>query len=191
MLFQSSRTSFSLLTATAVLFVFIITCASAFAQDVEPPVHHTWSIKLGAFIPDSGGMMNISSVPWFAGGIDYFPASTFRPCNAQLHFGVDFAESDKHGNTNLIIPVTAKLIWPIPINSSSFRPYFGLGGGLYFINAAFMGGTTQPGIKAIVGFDISQRFFLEANYDYVSGFSNDMGTGLRADGTTIYVGMRF
>ena len=181
-------------------FVLVCSVALAFltwviphasAQDIAPPPTHQWAFKLGMFIPSNGGMMQLSSVPWMSFGFDYCPAIAYSPLNGQVHFDIDYSQHDLHGNTNFVLPLTANLIWTFDMHDKTVRPYAGIGGGIYFINAGYMGGTTQPGLRLTVGLDITDRYFLQGTYDYVSGFSNDIGTGLRADGTTISVGVRF
>ncbi len=181
-------------------FVFVCSVALAFltciipyagAQDVAPPPTHQWAFKLGVFIPSNGGMMQLSSVPWMSFGFDYCPAIAFSPLNGQVHLDIDYSQHDLHGNTNFVVPLTANLIWTFDMHDKTVRPYAGIGGGIYFINAGYMGGTTQPGLRLTAGLDITDRYFLQGTYDYVSGFSNDIGTGLRADGTTISMGVRF
>ena len=157
------------------------------AQDSEPIVPATWSVKLGVFMPSNGNAKRAGTSTWWAMGVDYNCPTRMKPLNAEIHLGVDV---NTHGDAT-IVPVTVKMIWPFHTADSPFRAYVGLGAGLYFTNFPHGGNTVQPGVKAIVGVDISKKMFIEANYDYAAGFSNNLGQGLRADGLTAAVGVRF
>ena len=164
---------------------------TARAQDVEPWVPKTWAVKAGFFFPTQGTLRNQSGSPYYDIGVDYSPPLRYRPVGAQLVIGTDFMWRTGSGLSYLTIPITASLLWDISAPTARVHVYGGVGAGIYFINTGFIGGTTQAGLKFTVGADITQKFFLEMNYHYVGGFSDNLGNGIRVDGLTFAVGHRF
>ncbi len=167
-------------------------CAQSKTKDESYPPR-TWSVKLGGFLSNNGGMKAQASDLWWAGGIDYFPNLQYRPLKGDIHLGLNAkwrstAVSDFH-----IIDLGARIIWPIynPESAEGMRIWGGLGIGIYFIDTAFLGNTTQFGGKFSLGVDITKRWFLEVDYDYVAGFTDNQGNSLRADGLTFTGGYRF
>ena len=177
----------TVLSALAVLSL----SGAARAQDPEPVETHQWALRAGAFFPTQGTLRNQSGSPYYNFGIDYNPNLRTRPAGGQVYFSVDFKFRESGGLTYLTIPLTANVVWNLTPATSSYRLYGGLGAGIYFINTGFIGGTAQPGARFIVGADFSEYYFVELNYDYVGGFTDNRGNGLRVDGLTFSVGRRF
>lgn len=161
------------------------------AQDVEPLVPHRWDIKAGVFFPTQGTLHRQAGTPYYVIAADYFPQFRYRPLHADVALGVDLMWRSKGNLSFLTVPLTAKLLWTISPSDWPVRVYGGLGPGVYFINTGFIGETTQAGLKFVAGVDLTQRWFLEANYDWVGGFTDDLGNGVRVDGLTFTAGFRF
>jgi len=160
------------------------------AQD-EEPVEYRWGLKAGFFYPTNNNLRDQASDFWWRVGVDYYPHFRFRPLNGDVFFGIDFAWRDHGGKGFFTIPLTVKIAWPITSPESRLRVYGGGGLGVCSINTAFIGATTQPVGQFFLGVDINERVFLEANYDWVGGFTDNIGTGIRTDGLSVSVGTRF
>jgi hypothetical protein len=169
----------------------LCTAGTARAQDVEPLPERTWAIKAGAFFPTQGALRNQSGSPYHYIGVDFNPNLRYKPLSASTVFSAEFMWRDSGGKTFLTIPLTLRLLWNITPMESRFRVYGGLGGGIYFINTGFIGGTTQAGMKFTLGVDLNERWLIETNYDWVSGFSDNLGNGIRVDGLTFALGYRY
>ena len=104
--------------------------------------------RLDAFLVDRA----VESGAEFRDGIQVEPDSL----DAQVVVGADFMWRSSSGLSYLTIPVTARLLWDITPPDARLRVYGGLGGGVYFINTGFIGGTTQAGLKFVVGADRQQ-----------------------------------
>lgn len=164
---------------------------AARAQD-EETLPRTWSLKVGAFISNNGGMKDQAGDTWYYVGADFFPNFKVRPLRGDIHIGLDAAFRGAGGADFHSVSLSGKLIWPITDPSASqYHVYGGFGLGLYFISTAFLSDLTTVGGKFILGVDITNRYFIEFNYDYVSGFTDNLGNALRADGVTIAGGVRF
>ncbi|MEP6756499.1 MAG: hypothetical protein ABJA67_13420 [Chthonomonadales bacterium] len=170
--------------------LFFAGSSVARAQDPEPREAHTLSFKLGAFTPTNGTLRNDSGTPYLALGVDYDPNLRFKLAGGNIVFGLDFLYRTSGGKKYLTIPITVKSLWNLTSMESRFHFYGGIGGGIYIINTGFIGATTQIGAKFIAGVDITQRIFAEVNYDYIGGFSDNLGRGVRADGITLWLGFR-
>ncbi len=174
---------------TAVLVIGVGTAARA--QDPEPAQLHKWDLKAGVFFPTQGALRSQSGSPYINIGVDYHPDLRYRPAGGEIYFNVDFKFRGSGGLSYLTIPLTANIVWNLTPVSTQYRVYGGLGVGAYFINTGFIGGTLQPGVRFIVGADISEKYFLELDYDYTGGFTDSRGNGLRVDGLTFSLGRRF
>jgi hypothetical protein len=181
----------SLWKAVAFTAMLLYVAGVAQAQDVEPAATKGISVKAGAFFPTHGSLKNQASSVFWAAGADYHPRFRHRLLNGEVVFGAEIAWRDYGGKMVFVLPLTAKLLWTITPPDARIRFYGGLGGGIYFINTPFLGGTTQPGVKFVAGADITPHIFLELHYDYVSGFSDNLGSSVRVDGLTTYLGYRF
>lgn len=173
-------------TAAALLLVFGASTVLANGN-----VNHPYSIKGGAFFPTNSGMLNQSGNGWTAVGVDYFPNFHYHPLDGDVHFGADYAWRSSAGTDFNIAAITTKIIWPISPPDRTPKIWGGAGLGVYIINARFIKGHPAIGGKFLVGADITDRIFIEANYDWVNGFTDSGGNGLRADGVTVSGGFRF
>jgi hypothetical protein len=136
-------------------------------------------------------MKNQASGGWFHGGIDFYPNFHSKVLGGDAYFGADFNFREGNGGSTFSIPIHAKIKWNVTPIESHVKLYLGAGIGAYFTNTRFMGGNIQPGVKFIVGVNLSERWFVEANYDYVGGFTDSNGNGLRIDGLTFAAGYKF
>ena len=170
--------------------LFFTANTSAKAQDPEPRETHQLSFKVGAFTPTNGTLRNDSGTPYIALGVEYDPNLRFKLGGARIVLGADVLYRTSAGRKYLTVPFTVKALWNLTNPDSRFHLYGGFGGGIYVINTGFIGGTTQLGAKFIAGLDITEKYFAEINYDYVGGFSDNLGRGVRADGITFWFGIR-
>ncbi len=178
-------------TLATVCGLFIIAGSAARAQDMEVDGTHKMSFKLGGFVPTQGTLKNQSSSPYYALGVEYNPNFRYKlGGGGNITFGADFLYRSNGGLKFLTIPLTVRSTWSLTKDDSKIRTYGGMGFGLYFINTGFIGGTTQPGAKFILGADITSKLFAEINYDYIAGFNDNLGNSLRADGLTFWLGIR-
>ncbi len=146
---------------------------------------HKLALKLGVFLPADSTFRSINGDTWFATGIDYNPGLRYRPLGGVMHVGSDAAFRSS-GN---VVSITGKIVWPLtPKMGTRFWGAFGAGG--YFINTNTIAGFATPGVKFSFGANITERWFFEADYDYVSGFTDNAGNGQRADGVTVSIGFR-
>ena len=164
---------------------------AALAQDPEPVEPKKWAIRLGGFVPTQGTLRNQSGSPYYMVAFDYYPNLRYKPLGGDIYLNVDFKWRESGGQGFMTIPVAANVKWNITPDTSDYRVWGGLGAGIYFINTAFIGGTTQPGARFFLGGDITDKWFLEVDYEWVGGFTDGRGNGLRTDGVTFSVGRRF
>jgi hypothetical protein len=164
---------------------------TARAQDAEPYVPHMWSVKAGGFFPTNGTLRSQTGAPYYAVGFDYDPNLRYRPLNGRVVLSGEILYRESGGAKELTVPLTAKVLWTLTSPESRFHAYGGLGLGAYIINTGFIGNTTQPGVKFVLGVDFSRNLFLEVNYDYIGGYTDNIGQSVRNDGLTFYIGKRF
>ena len=108
-----------------------------------------------------------------------------------MSFGVDLAFRDVGSKQVFAVPVLLKLIWPITAVGGKMRLYGGIGAGPYVINTPHIGATIQPGLQLVGGVDMNSRWFVEATYDWVAGYTDNLGFGNRVDGVKTSLGYRF
>jgi hypothetical protein len=177
--------------AAACALTFCGTTAAR-AQDPQPAKTYPYAIKAGIFLPSQGTMRNQAGGEWWNFGAEYAPNFRYKPLGADVLFDIDFSFRDNAaGRTSLDIPLTAKLQVNLTPVGSKFRIFGGIGGGVHFINSTFRGLTIQPGLRLTLGVDLTSRLFVEATYDYVGGYTDDQGFGVRTDGFRIVGGWRF
>ena len=178
------------LTAVALSVLLLGPTSAARADDETLP--RKWSVKFGAFFSNQGGMKAQAGDTWWFAGADYFPNFRYRPLRGDIKIGFDARWRSSGGAEFHILDLNAKILWPITNpEGSHMRFYGGLGAGVYFIQTAFLNDLTTVGAKFILGLDLTDRLFLEANYDWVSGFTDNLGNPLRADGVSLAAGYRF
>lgn len=165
--------------------------SSARAQDPAPMEMKPLAVKLGVFFPTQGTLRNQAGNPYYHIGTEYNPNLRYKPAGGTIVLNLDFMFRDSGTKSFLTIPIIAKVLWNLTPVDYKYRAYAGLGPGVYFINTGFIGGTTQAGIRFTAGADLSSRYFAEVNYDYVGGFSDYLGSGIRVDGLSFLVGARF
>lgn len=183
----------ALAVAGAVLLFGTGLCAApaARAQDPEPVEMKPLAIKLGVFFPTQGTLRNQAGSPYYHIGTEYNPNFRYKPAGGNVVFNLDFLFRDSGNLSFLTIPIIAKVLWNLTPVDYKYRAYAGLGPGVYFINTGFIGATTQAGVRFTAGIDLSSRYFTEVNYDYVGGFTDYLGNGVRTDGLSFLVGARF
>lgn len=164
---------------------------AARAQVWDEPVTSNWSVKVGAFLPAQGTMRNQTSTAWWVVGVDWDPMFTHNTLDGSVFLSADIMMRSAGGTFVSIIPLTANIVWDITPDEAATRVYGGLGIGVYLVDPVYDSMTVQGGLRFILGMDLTPRVFLQVNYDYVSGFTDDRGAGLRADGVSAVVGCRF
>jgi len=161
------------------------------ARADEAPSIPALSVKLGGFLPTQSNMKDAAGQSWWAFGVDYRPPFHYHPLGANIHLGADIVWHGTGNQSYNVTDVTGKLVWGITPLGSHPRVWGGLGGGLYYINTPHMAGNPTGGAKFIMGIDFTDRVFFEADYDWVGGFTDSIGTDLRVDGVTLALGVRF
>jgi opacity protein-like surface antigen len=174
-------------------FALLLLCVTgmARAQDIEPIKPRSYAVKAGGFLALDGNLKDQTSDLWWFVGLEYHPNFRHRLLNGDVYFGVDFSFRDSGGKTVFSLPLLAKIVWDLTPSAAHTHIYAGLGGGIYFINTRFIGATTQPGLQVIAGVNVTENIFVEVNYNYVSGFTDERLNGLRVDGLNFSIGHRF
>ncbi len=188
---MNTRKRFCGLAALVAAAALVCGATTARAQDVEQKVVKPYAVKLGTFIPTDGHMKAQASNTWWYVGADYFPDFRYKLMKARVGIGADFRFRDTAGFSIFSDSVTIKFLWDLTGPESKTRVYAGLGAGAYIINTPAISSTIQPGIKVILGADLTDRIFVEGNFDWVSGYSDNNGVGLNANGVSAAIGVRF
>ena len=173
----------------AVVGAVLVAPSVARAQGDEP-VRYEWSLKAGAFIPTQATLSREAAEPWWYFGADFNPKFRYRPLGGEVYFSLDFSGRDGGGGSYFSIPLSVRVKWPLTPEESSLKAYGGLGVGVFFINTGYSTGSIQPGGKFFLGVDLSEKWFVELNYDWVGGFTNKLDQGIRVDGVTALLGYR-
>jgi len=99
---------------------------------------------------------------------------------ASTRVGIDMSFK----NSNRIVPITiSEIIQP---SAGVHSPIYG-GAGFGLWNGHISGNTsTKFGFRLIGGLDLTEKFFIEANYDNVGNLG-----GVRADGFSVVAGFKF
>ena len=98
----------------------------------------------------------------------------------------------KDGDRLRVVPLTLTKTFqpPNPVGRITGSPYFGVGGGPYFLNGR-RGGESNSKVAlggfGQVGYQFPSKFFVEAKYQLVAGKS----AGMSANGLALYVGRAF
>lgn len=188
---MSIRTRLVGFAALAAIAVLVGGAAPVGAQDVAPQKVKQFAIKLGSFLPSDGALKTQSDNAWWYVGIDYLPNFRYRLLNSQVGFDVDLRFRDAGGFGFMADSFGVKMLWTLTPPESKVRVWAGIGGGVYFINSAYISATTQPGMKGILGVDLSDSVFIEGAFSWVSGYTDNTGTGIHPNGTTVALGIRF
>jgi hypothetical protein len=169
----------------------LLASAAGTARAQEEGEGGKWSLKAGGFFPTQGTLRTQSGSPYYVAGVEYDPNFRFKLKEGNITFGAELMYRESNGKNFLTVPLTAQVTWNITAPESRFRVYAGLGGGIYIIETAFESSILQPGVKFIVGADITDRFFLETNYHYVGGFTDSGGNGIHPNGLSLLIGYRY
>ncbi len=161
----------------------------AVAQETD--TRWTVSLKIGAYYPVHGTMRSQTASEWWYLGLDVDPGFRYKPANGTVHFGADFDFRQSQGRGVFATPLLAKVLWPITPAGEEIRLYGGLGPGVYFINSRHSGQVVKPGLQFVAGLDLGERVYVEAAYDWVSAYYDDLGTPLRSDAIKVALGIRF
>jgi hypothetical protein len=162
---------------------------SALAQS-SPLTRPTLSLKAGAFFPTSGTLKSESASPYYVVGVEADPNFRYRLAGGRIAFTAEAFYRENGKTRFLTIPLVARVTWDIT-KSEDRRVYGGLGAGIYFVESKNEGTTLQPGARFIVGVDLSKRWFFETNYDYISGFTDSVGKGIKPGGLSLQIGYRY
>ena len=174
--------------AVGVALLFAGTTSAARAQDDANP---TWSVKAGVFFPTQGTLRSQSGSPYYALGVQFDPDFRYRFEGGRIAFSAEAFYRENKKTRFLTIPLVARITWDITPPDTATRVYGGLGAGMYWISTLHEGSTLQPGARFILGADLGERWFVETNYDYVSGFSDSAGNGIKPGGISIMLGYRY
>lgn len=169
----------------------LLLASAAGSARAQGAVAGKWALKAGGFFPTQGTLRNQSGSPYYVAGVEYDPNLRYKLMGGRISLGAEFMYRESNSQGFLTIPLTAQVTWNVTPPESRFRVYGGLGGGAYVIETAFQGTTLQPGAKFIVGVDVTDRWFLEANYHYVSGFTDNGGNGIKNNGLSLLIGFRY
>jgi hypothetical protein len=185
-------TRLTIFSRTLGIALLLATASGAARAQEEPLSKPTWALKAGAFFPTSGTLKNQSASPYYVIGVEIDPNFRYRPANGRIAFSAE-AFYRKHGTVDfLTIPLTARITWNITNpDVNGRRVYGGLGVGAYFIGTQFEGNTLQPGARFVLGADLNKRWFFETNYDYISGFTDSAGFGVKPSGLSLQIGYRY
>lgn len=185
-------TKLAVLTALAGASVLLGAAPPATAQglaDTKKPTIGT--IRLGTYFPFNAAAKDTIGKTWYGGGLDYTFQQT--PGVSRTNLSLDYIERSSGGNTLRLIPVTVSQFTEHG-GENSVRPYFGLGGGVYFIhqnapnsigfqenkNATSLGGFLAAGL------DLPNNFLIEGRYHIVSKVGDINSSGLQ-----VTAGLRF
>lgn len=160
--------------------------ASLRAQDFEPAEPSTWAIKAGIFLPSNGTLKQQTNDIWTQVGLMYTPNFRTRLLNGDVQFGADFAWE----SSSFAIPLYARIVWPLSDESFRYQVYGGVGGAVYFINSPNISSTVQAGAQFVLGIHLSRNWFAELQYDWVSGYSDNLSNSVRVDGLKLQLGWR-
>lgn len=167
----------------SVLLCGSLLCSAALAQD---EVTKPWTLKVGAFRPDSGTWRDDSSDYWVLTGIDY----TFNvtPAGAECVGSLEYGPG-KHGNRLWSLQGIYRL--PEYTEGTSRGTYYGAGFGVYFAKVEGADGSsdkvTRLGIPLLAGMGLTNNLFLEAKYNIVFG----KAVGRRLSGFSAALAFRF
>ncbi len=176
-----------LVQALGVAAVLSGSLGAAQAQDFEPTALRHWSLKAGVFLPSDSTLSGQTNSTWTQIGLEYDPHFRTMPLNGKVVFGSDFTWS----SSAFAIPLAVRILWPVTPEDSKVSAYGGLGAAIYFINTPNLGQTIQPGMQFIFGVNLSERVFIEGQYDWVSGFTDNLANSIRVDGIKAQIGFRF
>ena len=131
-----------------------------------------------------------TSDTWYALGVDFQPGFKYHPLGGNVHFGFDGVWHGSGASGGRTLSFTGKVIWPINPKGQETRFWGGFGLGGYIISTPNITDFLTAGVRFIAGVDITKRIYLEADYDWVSGFTDDIGNSIRNDGVSIVLGFR-
>ena len=149
------------------------------------------SLHVGAFFPTQGELRSETSDAWYSAGVDFQPTVKYHPLGGNVHVGFDAAWRGGGSNRGRTLSFTGKLIWPINPKGHETRFWGGMALGLWVISTPNTSDLITVGSRFIAGVDITSRIYLEADYDWVSGFTDDIGHSIRVDGASVVLGVRF
>jgi hypothetical protein len=159
---------------------------TAKAQDYEPAEPSTWAIKAGVFLPSEGTLKSQTNNVWTQVGLLYTPNFRTRLLSGDVQFGADFAWE----GSSYAIPLYARIIWPLSDEAFRYQVYGGIGAGVYFINSPNISSTVQGGAQFVLGVNLNRNWFAEVQYDWVSGYSDNLSNSVRVDGLKLQIGWR-
>jgi hypothetical protein len=174
--------------AAVMVLGFTVTMPAARADEEAAPAHKL-AVTLGAFFPTESTFRGAAGDAWWHAGVDYNPGLRYRPLGGTAHLGADAALRGAGGVDFNVWSLTGRIIWPLTPKENT-RFWGGFGGGVYFIHTGTISGFAAPGLKFSFGANITERWYFEADYDYISGFTDNAGIGQRADGVTVAIGVR-
>ena len=178
------------------LSLVLIATGAAVGAMAQIPV----GVDLGVYMPTDSDVKNVFGKSWFRIGVT--PLSFQRPGNWRFTFDLGFLKRSndifvpegKGGGTTLrndvtLIPVTFGFTRSFT-ESTDFMPYIALRAGPYYARVdSDSFGVDESGFginaNAALGISFSQRFYIEARYDYFSKFE-----GIDFSGFSISAGVK-
>ena len=149
------------------------------------------TIRGGAYFPFNSRAKQVIGKTWYGGGLDYTFQQT--PGVSRTNLSLDYIERNSGGSDIRIIPLTvSEFSQQNP--EGTIRPYFGVGGGVYFIHQnapndiGFQqnnNSTTLGGFVA-AGLDLGSNFLVEGRYHIISKVGSINSSGLQ-----VMAGVRF
>lgn len=175
-------------TAPALLGAARPAAAQALPDTKAPPIV---TIRGGVYLPFNTRAKNDVGKTWYGGGVDYTFQQT--PGVARTNVSLDYIERNSGGNTVRIVPLTVSQI-TLQNPEGTVRPYFGVGGGAYFIHQSVpntIGVQENTNATAIGGFfvaglDLPGNVMVEGRYHIISKVGSVNSGGLQ-----LTAGVRF
>lgn len=189
---KATLSKIAVLSALAGASALIGTARPAAAQglpDTKKPAIVT--IRGGVYFPFNARAKAAVGKTWYGGGLDYTFQQT--PGVTRTNLSLDYIERNSGGNVVRIIPLTVSQ-FTLQNAQGTVRPYFGVGGGVYFIhqsvpndvgiqentNATALGGFIAAGL------DLPGNVLVEGRYHIISKVGSINSSGLQ-----LMAGVRF
>ena len=174
----SSRLRFYLVFGT--LLAFGIGCKPQ-SSNAQIGIFPTLRIKAGLFLPQNSSLRNAVGNTWIKLGADVGLPVGFALLGGSTRVGIDYVAN----GSSSIIPITLTSIMQPSIGLHS-PVYVGGGVGFWTGHIKGSGTSTRFGLRLLGGVEISNKAFVELQYDIVDKLGNT-----RADGFSFLVGTKF
>jgi hypothetical protein len=159
----------------------VFLCSASRSADAQLSIIPKIRVKGGVFLPQNTSFKNAAGSTWVKVGADVSLPIGIPLLSGGSRVGIDYMWN---GSSN-IVPITLSSVIQPSLGLTS-PVYVGGGIGLWTGHIKGSGTSTKFGARLIAGLDIGKSTFLEVNYDFV-----DKLGGVRADGLSVMVGMKF